>query len=259
MTTEKNVYLLSGNSTSRTCWANMISRLASTGHAIHPLDHAGHGADERTDKITIDAFAREIYESIKDQKGIILIGLSLGGHVFYRVANLLIENKKDLLKLFIVGSPPITKRISLPMYVPRPDANEYIMAALPLLCKETNYTDEEAITFVRCQLEKKDFETAETKAAIDAAKKVSVGRHLATSLFSSPVDELSFIEAVHKKCVTVCMAHATNDAAVSLAYLQQIDPTLLWKQKIVMVEGSHLLPLNNPDGFSDCLVEFINA
>lgn len=256
-----NVYLLGGNSTDNSIWNNVVDILMSSPltYDIHLLDLAGHGNDQRSDRITIDEFAEEIYDDIRNEKNIILIGLSLGGHVFYRVADLLVKNNKNLIKLFVVGSPPISKRIDLPMYVPDITKNEYIVEALPLLTKETLFTDEEAKVFVRCQLQPKDYDTDETKNAIKIAKKVSVGRHLATSLFTSPVDELTIIETITSKGVMVCIAHATNDSAVSLPYLLQINVNMLWNGKIMLIEGSHLLPLNNPSGLCDCLEMFIKS
>lgn len=255
-----NVYLLGGNSTDHSIWNNVVCRLLElTNSNIQVLDLAGHGNDQRIDCVTIDEFAEEIYDLIRNEQNIVLIGLSLGGHVFYRVADLLVKNNKNLIKLFVVGSPPVSKRIDLPMYVPDITKNEYIIEALPLLTKKTLFTDEEATVFVRCQLQPKDYDANETKNAIEIAKKVSVGRHLATSLFTSTVDELVVIETITSKGVIVCIAHAIDDSAVSLPYLLQINVNMLWNSKIMLIEGSHLLPLNNPKGFSDCLIDFINS
>ena len=106
ITDHMNIILIGCNTSDSSIWDCFLRRFKKEDYNVHFLDLM-----DRNNSITIDTLAEEIYNNIHNTKNIILIGLGFSGHIFYRVADLLVKNNKNLIKLLVVDSPPVTKRI----------------------------------------------------------------------------------------------------------------------------------------------------
>lgn len=254
----KIYYLGGGNSTDVTvvCRAH-LAIMQSMGYQTEVYDTPGHGSQLST-IADIDAWSQHVYEHITSQEAkennkIFLFGVSLAGHIVFRVARLCQEHGKKVYPI-IQGSPPKTFDLNLsePQYIP---LTEELKRAFPLLAKD-HFTDEDAKLFVECQFTKEFVQDHPALIAecIESAKITKLRADFVTSLFGSKFDEMA---AVIDHPQSFLIIHGADDAGVNPKYLNIIPTKNLYKNKIHVLPGGHQLAASNPDEFTQLISEFI--
>jgi surfactin synthase thioesterase subunit len=253
----KIYYLGGGNSTDVTvvCRAH-LQKMQSLGYQTEVYDTPGHGSQLST--ITnIDSWAQHVFEHITLQEDkedkIFLFGVSLAGHIVFRVARLFQQHGKTVFPI-VQGSPPKTfdLNVSEPLYIP---LTEELKRAFPLLAKD-HFTYEDAKLFVECQFTKEFVHDHPELIAecIQSAKNTKLRGEFVSSLFSSNFDEMA---AVIDHPQPFLIIHGADDAGVNLKYLNIIPTQNLYKNKVHVLSGGHQLASSNPDQFTQLITDFI--
>lgn len=252
-------YLGAGNSTNTDhIGRKHLDLMRRAGYSPIVCDPPGHGAQSSTQE-NIDLWAVEMATTIRvlapHQKHIFLVGVSLGGHVVFRVAAELRRLGYSNVFPIVQGSPPAAKHPTRePPYEPRTDK---LRQAFPLLAK-AEFTEEEARLFVECQFTD-DFVAEhpdEIKGYVADAMKTTLRDKFVPSLFESTFDEMAAVSA-HTQQQPYLVIQAADDAGVNPKYLDLIPKEALYKQAVQVLPGGHQLMPSEPEAFTNLVLEYI--
>jgi len=247
--TRMNFYL-EGLNAQLTKKAEISETLSSIEIKIIQIEMPGHDDTELSPEMfDIDAWSKEVYKKIQyyvikhKVAAVFVMGVSLGGHIVYRVmAEHLAAKSTFTLHPIVQGSPPKGASDEIPQYLP---TNPITIEAIRFLAAPT-MTYEEAAKFVWCQFSRGYLERQPAefcKKLFEIAQSTRNRDKFVGSLFQSPLNEFEVVEQ-YPHCTL--MLHGSNDSAVNLKYLDLISKNKLFLDKIITCHGGHQLSVENP-------------
>jgi esterase/lipase len=227
-----------------------LSSSKSLNIKIVQIEMPGHDSTELAPEMfNIDTWSKEVYKQIQYHviknkvTAVFVMGVSLGGHIVYRVmAEHMNAQSSFALYPIVQGSPPKGASDTIPQYKP---TNPITQEAINFLAAPT-MTYEEAAKFVWCQFSKGFLEKQSAefcKRLFEIARSTHSRDKFVGSLFRSSLDEFEVVERYPKR---ILMMHATNDSAVNPEYLELIGKNRLFLEKINVCNGGHQLAVENP-------------
>jgi surfactin synthase thioesterase subunit len=251
-----------GNSTNQnTVLSNFVSLLdqMNIGIDIDFHEMPGHGKQD-TQITDINDWASELFQRILkySHKNIFILGISLGGHIVYRIMDLYNKSTEAKSNKYIFpivqGSPPSGLE-NIPQYVPIDDITK---DAINYLAKrELNL--EEATKFVTCQFTEEFRKDFKNKSLLDTmildAMKTKYRDKFVGSLFADK--KFNELKTVETYCLPILMIHGKYDAGVNPKYLDKVSTKTLYQNKYHVIDGSHQLILSNCNDFISLIHNYI--
>jgi len=233
-----------GNSMGSNSFKHQVNSKLFYKYNIFNFDLPGHGDSVRLSSYKAQDILNILYEKLKKNKRIILIGHSLGGHL---AIQLLTKLKEQCIGLFIFGCAPLKKPLNV--------EQAYIFNENSAKLFQNKIDDDSIVELAKSIYNKDDtnlkeiitlFETTDGKFRAD------IGKSLAEGVFE---DEVDILKASKNKVVVVI---GDNDKIINIPYLYSLDFLPLWKNKIhKILNAGHCPHLEAYRQFNDLLLEYI--
>lgn len=216
------VVCLHGNSSCAETFSEILE--ISKFQAVAP-DLPGCGRSDRLPEYSMEIIAEKIRDFILDFQAdkIYVFGHSLGGHLIGFI-NLKFDG------IAMTGTPPLSSAADFPMaFKPTPEA----VALIPLLSKETSFTHEEAVKFIT--------HTGITNGLLNQMvyfAEIADGKFRSGCLASlANINQKDQLE----RQTGIIIFHGMQDGVINPEYLEQINKSCLYQNKIQYLNGHHML------------------
>jgi len=228
-----------GNSSIAETFGLFLGALTKT-HGLQAMqglavDLPGCGRSDRLEEYTMKIVGERVSEFIKSFgfSKVFMFGHSLGGHLLGFITC-------ELAGIAIAGTPPISKEEDCKeAFKPGPAE----MHLLPMLWQDTPFTAEQAREFVGHT----GVQGETLELMIEYAQKTD-GKFRPGCLKSIPeVDQLAQIEKLANNGKSVVIFHAKDDGVINPEYLETINKTWLFENKIHYLDGKHMSPISQAD------------
>jgi hypothetical protein len=199
------LFLGGGNSTDAEVAFREVINILKNDVPCEVYDMPGHGnwlksfsGEFDQDLLHIQTWAQHVFDMIANMKytNVFIVGVSLAGHIVYRIMDLYTKNRIGPRIFPIVqGSPPSSlnpEYIKTPQYIPKSDLTKRSMAYLA----KDKFSYEVASEFVRCQFPL-DYEKDHPDIIEEFIQNAMCAKYLENfvgSLFGEMYDELKVIE-----------------------------------------------------------------
>ncbi|MGZ3904351.1 MAG: alpha/beta fold hydrolase [Bacteroidia bacterium] len=243
----KPVVFLHGNSLSSDTFKKQAEQLAMP---FVMIDLPGHGqskpAADPESIYSIPGYANAVAHVIDQLQldNFIIAGHSLGGHIAINVA----ASVKGLKGLLVFGTPPLDSVASIGnAFLPNP--------LFPLLLQGT-LTKDEALSLAGSMLNEKQHDHCLKNNIL--ATDPSARSHFGASVGKGMVnDEVKIVRGFN---FPVAILHGKNDSYINKQYIEGLNFSNLWENKVHVVENSgHVPQLENPQSFNSLLTSYYQS
>lgn len=191
----------------------------------------GHGSRKLTSETAFIDFVDAVYEEIKDLKDVVLLGLSLGGHICHHLLE-----KMNPLSVVTFGAPPLNLNTVAKAFGPNPlgqllfrgeiSESQALELANSMLVLNKNHVNDLAKLFISTNPHVREV----------------IGQSLMRGEFK---DELKLLSEYQGQKIFVVPRH---DDFINQDYMKSLDIGL-----VVELDGGHVLSLDNPQGLNELL------
>ena len=239
--TDKVILFIHGNSHSSRTFRHQFQNEQLNEYRLIALDLPGHGDSGALNEYSLPIFTHILHGFVEqlDLKEIILVGHSLGGHIAIEAISKI--NPKGI---FIFGTPPL----SIPLDMGGFKANK----DLELVFKD-KLSDSEVTQLAKNFYSKSEIDIID----LEDIKKTHEGfrfsmfQSFGAQLFQDEV-KITNAFAGHKAFI-----HGTQDELINANYLNdKIDLSGVWQNKIIEVDSSHNLHIENYQEMNALIVDF---
>lgn len=239
--TDKVILFIHGNSHSSRTFRHQFQNEQLNEYRLIALDLPSHGDSVALNEYSLPIFTHILHGFVEqlDLKEIILVGHSLGGHIAIEAISKI--NPKGI---FIFGTPPL----SIPLDMGGFKANK----DLELVFKD-KLSDSEVTQLAKNFYSKSEIDVID----LEDIKKTHEGfrfsmfQSFGAQLFQDEV-KITNAFAGHKAFI-----HGTQDKLINAHYLNdKIDLSGVWQNKIIEVDSSHNLHIENYQEMNALIVDF---
>ena len=239
--TDKVILFIHGNSHSSRTFRHQFQNQQLNEYRLIALDLPGHGDSGALNEYSLAKFTHILTEFVEqlDLKEIILVGHSLGGHIAIEAISQI--NPKGI---FIFGTPPL----SIPLEMGGFKANK----DLELVFKD-ELSDSEVTQLAKNFYSKSEIDVID----LEDIKKTHEGfrfsmfQSFGAQLFQDEV-KITNAFAGHKAFIL-----GTQDKVINANYLNdKIDLSGVWQNKIIEIDSSHNLHIENYQEMNALIVDF---
>jgi pimeloyl-ACP methyl ester carboxylesterase len=239
--TDKVILFIHGNSHSSRTFRHQFQNQQLNEYRLIALDLPGHGDSGALNEYSLAKFTHILTGFVEqlDLKEIILVGHSLGGHIAIEAVSQI--NPKGI---FIFGTPPL----SIPLDMGGFKANK----DLELVFKD-KLSDSEVTQLAKNFYSKSEIDVID----LDDIKKTHEGfrfsmfQSFGAQLFQ---DEVKITNAFAGRKAFI---HGTQDKLINANYLNdKIDLSGVWQNKIIEIDSSHNLHIENYQEMNALIVDF---
>tara|TARA_R110000868_G_scaffold42760_1_gene144274 strand:+ start:4891 stop:5691 length:801 start_codon:yes stop_codon:yes gene_type:complete len=238
------IVFIHGNSTSSDVWKKQFENEDLALFHLVAFDLLGHGKSARLDDYSIKNQVQILVENCHQFENILLVGHSLGAHLTIELLPFI----NNCIGCLIFGAPPVKKPINLEeAFLPNEKMDYFFEEKLneiqvDEIVKLLIGDNSELVETLRDNIKNTD-----PKYRSSIAKEIGIGG------FS---DEYEILRASK---IPIGIFQGENDPLVSTKYLQALEITGLWRNKIIAIPNSgHSPQLENPTFFNKAFLEFVN-
>ncbi|MGP8217531.1 MAG: alpha/beta fold hydrolase [Bacteroidia bacterium] len=243
------VVFVHGNSMSGKIWQKQFDSALSDNYFLLAPDITGFGDSGHSDKPDADYNLSDLGDALiaviahYKLRNYILAGHSLGGNIILQ-SLAKIKNCKGILT---IGTPPIRTAADMAkMFMPNPEIGAMFQ-------KDYDEKTLQALQgiFFTSSLTTPGFFVDDFKKA-DGMVRQTIGSNVAEGKFINEINELV------KQNIRVAFASGKNERAVNNDYFSLLDPSIMWKGKLHLIDNScHCPQWENADEFNNLIEEFI--
>lgn len=236
------IILLHGNSSSSQVFESVFD--SNIPHSIIAYDLPGHGQSEHNGKYSIDELKEQLLQEIQKVKDdLLLVGNSLGGHLFLEI----LADVPYAKGMMIFGTPPVKYPLNMEeAFLPNPDIGNYFTASPEkeeikrmfedTLCGQAMVADFE-----------NDFYKADPKVRTALAMDIESGNAF--------IDEHVALKSFGGKKTIL---HGIHDPSVSPDYLKK-EAKDMGAELIILDDCGHFISAEQPALFIKHLSKFASA